>query len=308
MFNKSNRVIWWLSMSIVAIVLVAGLSPNFWQSCKEIVGEGVKQIKEMVNPVPPRSNRYAEFLSRLKETGWQDQDANKPGNCSVSGPSTDPSSPPSAAECELRNLKNDSEITEALNKLQNVKGNLAVSLIFVPPSDQDRHWLEKDFTNFADVNGWSWSNIVAKQKTLRERFEAFQTVAKSFNALKTQCRPDSSNFPYLALACRVAEEAKKPMTPPLQESEWKTLPFFSKNDVLRVKSLSNVADRAEELKVIKYKSDATVLEKLCRLAEEQEIIQSFIASEMKEDKVDNADVKKMTEAVLKFVGEVKTCP
>ncbi len=76
-----------------------------------------------------------------------------------------------------------------------------------------------------------------------------------------------------------------------------------------------MVDVAKELKVIESKLEATVLEKLCLLTKEQEVIQAGIDYEMKEDKkedkVDDADVKKMTEAVLKFVGEVKTiakCP
>jgi hypothetical protein len=279
--------LWFFILSIMAIAV------GWWLFKKE--------------PVPPPPNHYAEFLASLKEMGWQHPDANKPGNCSVSGPSADPSSPPSTAECELRNLQSAREIAGTLNDLQNVKskGNLSVSLMFVPSSD--RQWLEKDFTDFAGVSGLS--DIVAKRNTLRKLFDAF--VANSSNALDTQCRLDSRKRPYLTLACRIAEEAKRTTTQLLQKSEWDALPFFSKNDVLRVKSLSNVADTAKELKVIADKRDATLLEKLCLLAKEQEFIQSGIAYEMKEGKVDDADVKKMTEAVLKFVGEVKTianCP
>jgi len=279
--------LWFFILSIMAIAV------GWWLFKKE--------------PVPPPPNHYEKFLTSLKETGWQHPDANKPGSCSVSGSSANPSSPPSAAECELHNLQSESEIAVTVNNLQNVKskGNLSVSLMFVPSSD--RRWLEKDFTDFAGVNGLS--DIVAKRDTLRKLFDAF--VANSSNALDTQCRLDSRKRPYLTLACRVAEEAKKTTTQPLQEPEWKTLPFFSKNDVLRVKSLSNVADTAKELKVIEDKRDATLLDKLCLLAKEQEFIQSGIAYEMKEGKVDDADVEKMAKAVLKFVGEVKTiakCP
>jgi len=153
------------------------------------------------------------------------------------------------------------------------------------------------------------SDIVAKRGTLRKLFDAF--VANSSNALDTQCRLDSNKFPYLALACRVSEEAKRTTTQPLQKPEWDALPFFSKNDVLRIKSLSNVVDTAKELKVIEFKSDATMLEKLCLLTKEKEDIQSGITYEIKEGNIGDANVKKMTEAVLKFVGEVKTiakCP
>jgi len=291
----SKKLIWWLF--ILGIMALAG----WWLLFK----------KEL----PPPPNHYAEFLTSLKEMGWQHPDANKPGSCSVSGISTDEKlSSPSAAECELRNLQGENEIAGTVNDLQNVKpkGNLAMLLMFVP-SDR-REWLEKDLTNFAGVS--SLGDIEAKRDTLRKLFDAFQTVANSSNALETQCRLDSSKFPYLALACRVSEDAKKTTTQPLQKPEWNTLPFFSKNDVLRVQSLSNVVGVAGNapvvgLKVIESKPDATVLDKLCLLAKEKGVIQSSIADEMKEAKVDDADVKKMTEAVLKFVGEVKTiakCP
>jgi len=299
MSNKSNnhKVIWWLSMSIVAIVLVAGLSLTFCQSCKEIVGEGVKQIKEMVNPVLPPSNHYAEFLTLLK---GEKEDCPEPSS------STDKPSPPLTAECgELRKLQSEREIAVAVNDLQNFKskGNLSVSLMFVRDR-RERDWLEKYFTDFASVS--DLSDIVAKRDILRKLFGTFQTVADNSNALDTYCRLDSKKFPYLALACRVAEEAKKTTTQPLQKPEWETLPFFSKNDVLRVQSFSKVADKAEELKAIESNSDVTVLNKLCLLAKKKENIQSGIAYEMMEGKVDDADVEKMAKAVLKFVGEVKT--
>jgi len=283
--SRNKKLILWFSILSI-VVLVVG----WWLFKKE--------------PLPP-PNHYAEFLADLKKMGWQPSDANKPGSCSSSGTSTDEkSSPPSAAECELHNLQSASEMAGTMNDLRNIKSHevLAVSLMFVR---SDSQWLEKNFTNFAGVS--SLDDIVAKRDTLRKLFDAF--VVNVSNALSTQCPRDSKNRPYLTLACQVVEA--RTTTQPLQKPEWETLPFFSNNDVLRVKSLSNVADIAKELKVIADKRDATVLEKLCMLAKEQEFIQSGIAYEMKEGKVDDADVKKMTEAVLKFVGEVKTiakCP
>ncbi len=297
MSNKSNnrKVIWWLSMSIVAIVLVAGLSLTNWcPPCKETLEKIGEQMKKVVKPVPPPSNHYADFLTLLK---------GKKEDCPEPSSSTDKPSP----ECsELRNLQSESDIAVAVNELQNVKSkeNLPVSLMFVR-NRPERDWLEKDFTNFESVSGLS--DIVAKRDTLRKLFGTFKSVADNSNALDTHCHSlERLKFPDLKLACEVAKEAKKTTKQPLQKPEWDTLPFFSKNDVLRVKSLSNVADKAKEFKVIEFKSDATVLEKLCLLAKEKEVIQSDIAYEMKEAKVGDDDVKKMTEAVLKFVGEVKT--
>jgi len=119
MSNK-HKLIWGLSiMSIVAIVL--------WQLCLKDTGICFNLTKE--EPQPP-SNHYEVFLDRLKEMGWQPSDANKPGSCSTSSTTTDEkSSPPSAAECELRNLQSESEIAVAVNDLRNVKskGKLTVS-------------------------------------------------------------------------------------------------------------------------------------------------------------------------------------
>jgi len=288
--SKKHKVIWGLSMSIVAIVLVAQLSSpmDWWPLFKK----------------EPPPNHYAKFLTLLNLKGMEvpglgPNKTETEEDCPEPSLSTDKPSPPLTTECgELRMLQPKDKIKQAVDDLRSTKqqGNLAVSLMFVvPPSD--RHWLKKDFTDFA------FGNIVAKRDTLRKLFNAF--VANSSNALDTPCNFESSKRPYLALACRVSEEAKKTTTQPLQKPEWDTLPFFSKNDVLRVKSLSNVADTANEFKVIESKPDDTVLKKLCLLTKEQEVIQAGIDYEMKEDNIGDADVKKMTEAVLKFVGEVK---
>jgi len=219
------------------------------------------------------------------------------------------------------------EIKQHVDNLQNAepKESLAVSLMFVSssevlPSKTPEEWAKK---NLAISKTATFQDIVDKRNTVRERFDAtFQKVAENSKGLGDTCNDvHGSQDPYWSLACKIvtqAENAKadkklQQADKKLQQLEWETLPFFSKNDVLRVKYLLGVVDEAIKLvdeaiklKVIEDNPDAPVLEKLCLLDKEKENIQLGITYEMNEAKVDDADVKKMTEAVLKFVGEVKT--
>ncbi len=201
--SKKHKVIWGFSMSIVAIILVAQLSSqmDWWPFKKEL---------------PP--NHYAKFLTLLNLKGMEvpglgPNKTETEEDCPEPSLSTDKPSPPLTAECsELRVLQPKDDIKQAVADLRSTKqkGNLSVSLMFVSSSDcressSDRCWLEKGFTDFAGVSGLS--DIVAKRDTLRKLFDAF--VANSSNALDTPCSFESGKRPYLRLACRVAEEAKK---------------------------------------------------------------------------------------------------
>jgi hypothetical protein len=302
----SKKLIWWFSMSIVAtIALVVGLSvveycPRFF--CK-----------------PATPNYYAEFLTILKKMEDRNPDPNKKEDCPEPKPSspTEKSLPSLTAECsELRTMVPNEEIEQHVDNLRN-KESLAVSLMFVSVSEvsssEDQQtpeeWAKK---NLAISKTATFQDIVDKRNTVRERFDAtFQKVAENSKGLGDICKGvkdvHGSQDPYWSLACTVVTQVEKAKADQkLQQPKWETLPFFNYYDVLRVKYLLEVADTAKELKVIADKRDATVLDKLCLLDKEKENIRLGITYEMNEANKGDDDVEKMTDAVMKFVGEVKT--
>jgi hypothetical protein len=312
-------------MSIVAtIALVVGLSvagccPSFFSTLKE--------LKERVIPAPPPPNYYEEFLTILKKMEDHNPDPNKKEDCPEPKPSspTEESLPSLTADCrELRTMvPNEDEIKQAVQDVDDFKNAepkeslaVSVSLIFVSssevlPSKTPKEWAKKNLAlsekaTFEDIR---FEDIRLERKRVRELFDAtFPKIAENSKGLGDICNDvHGSQPPYWSLACKVVTQAENANADKkLQQHEWKTLPFFSHNDVLRVKYLLEVAKEAIKLQMIEDKPNATVLGKLCLLAKKKEVIQSGIAYEMNEANKGDADVKKMTEAVLKFVGEVKT--
>ncbi|MFK5970750.1 MAG: hypothetical protein QM487_11615 [Candidatus Marithrix sp.] len=228
---------------------------------------------------PPKPDYHKQFLDELKSIGWK-----KDGS-----------------EQALKELFNESEIEQALEDLKDAKGKaLSVSLLFVPVNNGHfpRNYLEKDLTNFSDDT--NLSNIVETQKRLRSIFKDFQKVApKKSKFPKEKCRLDSNEYPTLSFACRVALISYKVQNIPAVESEF--LPFFSKYDIKRAKSLKQIADEVKD-KVIEISKDINTLDTLCRLGK-QEDVESNIAYELKQQ--DDDTLENMAQAVIKFI---KTLP
>jgi len=277
--EKSSTTKWifiFLSVVIVVFAVVfatkAGLYDNL---CKK----GYLP-NEVCPSIPPKPNYYAQFLGELESTNWE---KNK------------------ESEKALKELFDEYEIEQALEDLRDAKdSSLSVSLLFVPVNDGrfPRKYLEKDLTNFSD--DIKLSDIVKKRKMLRNIFNDFQSVApKKFQLPKEECRLDSNEYPTLSFACRVASISNSIQNIPTGESE--SLPFFSKYDTKRAKSLKQIADEAKD-KVIEINKDANTLNTLCMLGK-QEDFESYIAYELKQQD-DNA-LEKMSQAVIGFI---KTLP
>ncbi|MDM8557850.1 hypothetical protein [Candidatus Parabeggiatoa sp. HSG14] len=254
---------------------------------------------------PSSPNHYAQFLDRLEkeDIGWINPTPEKTEkNCQVPDNSSDKHSPMSPAECELRQLINESEIVQELDNLDNKKGKLSVSLMFVPQHDSQvpRPYLEKDLTNFP--NNASFDDILKTRNTLRSIFADFQTVIpQNFNLLEEKCRLDSREYPALSFACQVASISHDTRNVPALESE-DILPFFSKDDAIKAKFLKQASDEAKD-KLIETGNDASVLDIFCTLYQKQEQIKSGIAYELK--KMGDDDFNKMTEAVKRFINSLQ---
>jgi len=321
------KLIWWFSMSIVAtIALVVGLSVA---DCCSFDLPTFQELKELVTPAPPPPNYYEEFLTILKKMEDPNPDPNKKEDCPESKQSSPTENSLSSLTADCRELRtmvpNEDEIKQAVQDVDDFKNAepkeslaVSVSLIFVSPSEVSysttstpstpKEWAKK---NLALSETAKFQDIVDEREKMRGIFATtFPKVAENSKGLGDICNGVHDQDPYWSLACTVVKQAEQVKADKkLQQREWKTLPFFSYNDVLRVKYLLGVVDKAIKLKVIKViedNPDAPVLEKLCLLDKEKENIQLGIIYEMNEANKGDADVKKMTEAVLKFVGEVKT--
>jgi len=271
--EQNNRIWWFVTIiSVVAIIAVLFGSYAYW-----LKGEGDKS---------PPPNDYQEFLSRLEAFGWQIPNKT-PINCRG-----DQNTAMSPAECELRQLRDESEIEQDLNDLANANSALDVALMFVDDRQFPRVYLEKDLTNFS---GMALDKIVETRDTLRNIFSDFRDVAVS---LEEKCRLDSSQYSHLSFACRVAKNAQNSQ-PPQKEND--ILPFFSQSDVRRVQLLKEVTDKAREYKVMKVAKNATVFKALCVLGKLHKRVKLGISIEMEKAKIDDGDFKKMTENVTNFL-------
>lgn len=246
---------------------------------------------------PPVTNYYEQFLTRLEEDfDWKWKSEKTVTDCHIPDLSSN-LSPMSPAECELRQLVNDSEIEEALNDLHNAKDKLSISLMFIPDYEISHLYLKKDLTNFPD--NVSFDQIDRTRKILRDTFATLKKVVKT-KYLEDKCRLDSSQYPMLFFACKIVSKSHKAQNILVREQEnYENLPFFSKDDAHKAKILKEIADQAKDNKFIEVKKDASVLAAFCLPTQIQEQIPFYFAYEIK--KIGDDDFEKMTTAVIEYI-------
>jgi hypothetical protein len=290
--KKSSSIGWILVLGILVVITFAVFIQTEW-------------FDSLKPPKVTNANDYEQFLTRLEALGWTNPSSEKTvTDCPISENQAT-HSPMSRAECELRQLLNESEIKSALKEIDS--NILSVLLLPVPQqfvSEErqiSRTYLEQDLTNFG---GADFENIVKTQKTLRETFTAFQKLgSQNVNPLSETCRLDSGEYPALYFTCQVLSISHKAQNVLALENE-DILPFFSKDDVIKAKFLKQMAEEAKD-KVIKIRDKAGVLETFCMISLSQEQIESEIADELK--KKGDEDFKEMAEAVKGFINDSLQC-
>ena len=166
-------------------------------------------------------------------------------------------------ENELRDLTTDPEkINTIINDLKEGQTEIgSVLLSFVDNSPGSAQAYLEEITDFEQSN---FTQIVAKQRKLRQAFEYFQDVVRQVSFDTTL---DSAEYPVLSFVYQVKQTFPKRLDKTTLQEE-NRLPFFRNNDVERVKFLKSVIQSGQSKKLIDD-GRPSLFDGLCQLTNEK---------------------------------------